>query len=118
MFRYFLILLLLASVSCSEQSHKPEQLISENQYISLLVELQLIRSYAENSQTDSTTVDSLTSEVFKRYNVSPEQFQTSHTYYQQFPKEQKRRIEKAIERLKIDQVVDTTQTSDTTFQSQ
>jgi hypothetical protein len=38
----------------------------------------------------------------------------SHNYYQQFPKKQKIRIEKAIERLKMDQVSDTTDQDTTT----
>lgn len=103
--RLFLFFIVLVSVNgCSGDSQKPKDIIAENEYIDLLVELQLVRSYGESMEADSLTVDSLTSEVFKRYGVSAEIFQSSHNYYQQFPQEQKIRIEKAIEQLKMDQV--------------
>jgi len=101
-------LLLIILGGCSDNPEKPANLIPENKYIDLLVELQLVRSFADNAQTDSVTVDSLTQAVYKRYNVTAQQFQKSHNYYQQFPKKQKQRVEKAIEELKMDQVEDTT----------
>lgn len=94
-----------------QEPQRPDNLIAEDTYIDLLVELQLLRSYAESKQTDSLTIDSLTSEVFDRYEVSDEVFRSSHNYYQQFPKQQIDRIEKAIERLKMDQVSDTSDTT-------
>lgn len=97
----------LLIVSCKgEDPQKPENLIKESKYIDLLVELQLVRSYGENARVDSLTVDSLTKEVFKKYEISGQTFQESHTYYQQFPQQQKVRIEKAIERLKMDQIAE------------
>ncbi len=73
-----------------------------------MVELQLVRSYGENNSLDSLIVDSLTDEVFQKYEITDSVFVQSHNYYQQFPKKQQKRIEKAIERLKMDQVADTT----------
>lgn len=78
-----------------------------------MVELQLVRSYGEINSLDSLTVDSLTDEVFQKYKTTDSVFVRSHNYYQQFPKKQQMRIEKAIERLKMDQVSDTTK-QDTT----
>lgn len=98
-------LLLISLISCSDDSQKPENIIAEDKYINLLVELQLVRSYGESNYADSLTVDSLAEEVFERYEISDSVFYRSHQYYQQFPKEQINRIEKAIERLKMDQVV-------------
>lgn len=104
-FRYLLIpLLLILLGSCSDNPQKPNNLIGEDKYITLLVELQLVRTYDQNANVDSLTVDSLTSEVFEKYDITGEQFRKSHKYYQQFPKEQKGRVDKAIERLKMDQV--------------
>lgn len=104
-FWYIIILYIIISLGgCMQETQKPKDLIDEDKYINLLVELQLVRSYGESTQTDSLTVDSLTSEVFKRYEISAENFWTSHKYYQSFPQKQKVRIEKAIERLKMDQV--------------
>lgn len=111
-----LILFTCTLVGCSADQQKPKNVIDENQYINLLVELQLVRSYSEGLEADSLTIDSLTSEVFKRYAVSEGQFDSSHTYYQQFPAEQEIRVEKAIDRLKMDQVSNTTE--DTTANTQ
>lgn len=105
--RFFLILLLVslfAALGCSDKTPKPDELIPEDQYIELMVELQLVRSYGETMQTDSAFVDSLTNEVFEKYEVTDSTFQQSHNYYQQFPQEHVQRIEKAIEQLKMDQV--------------
>lgn len=103
------ILLMSILVGCSENPEKPDHLIPQKKYVDMLVELQLVRSYADNAETDSATVDSLTQEVYKRYNVTAQQFKETHQYYQQFPQEQKERVEKAIEELKMDQVEDTSE---------
>lgn len=103
--RFFIsIMLVLLTASCSENPQKPDNLIDEDTYTDLLIELQLIRSYGENAETDSTTIDSLTTDVFQKYDVSAETFMESHRYYEQFPQEQKERTEEAIERLKMDKV--------------
>lgn len=99
-----IFLLLISLVNCSEDSQKPKELIAEDTYIDLLVELQLVRSYGESNYADSLTVDSLANKVFGRYGVSDTAFYQSHQYYQQFPEEQEVRIDEAIERLKMDQV--------------
>jgi hypothetical protein len=108
--RNLLIFLIAISLGgCMEDSPpKPKNLIQEDTYIDLLVELQLLRSYGDITNADSLTVDSLTSEVFKRYKISDKVFRTSHNYYQQFPKQQQNRIEEAIERLKMDQISNNT----------
>lgn len=105
-----LLLLFITFIGCSENPERPPQLIPEDEYIDLLVELQLVRSYTTEMRSDSATVDSLTQAVFRKYDVSGEVFSQSHTYYQKFPKEQQERIDKAIERLKMDRVEDTTET--------
>lgn len=105
---------------CSEEPEKPEDLISEGKYVSLLVEMQLVRSYGENAKTDSTTIDSLTSEVYTKYAVTEEQFDKTHNYYQHYPKEQKKRVDRAIEQLKQELVTkeDTTVKADTVRRAQ
>jgi hypothetical protein len=103
-----IFLLFFSALSCSDHTSKPDQLIKEDEYIDLMVELQLVRSYGETNSLDSLTVDSLTDEVFQKYEVTDSVFVQSHNYYQQFPKKQQTRIEKAIERLKMDQVSDST----------
>lgn len=98
------VLLVFFLAGCSDVPQKPNNLIDEDTYTDLLIELQLIRSYGEHADTDSTTIDSLTTEVFQKYEVTRELFRESHQYYQQFPAEQKMRTEKAIEQLKMDNV--------------
>ena len=113
--RYFLIgLSLLILMGCEQDSRKPKDVIAENTYVDLLVELQLVRSYAQNAQTDSLLIDSLTKSVFEKYEITGQTFWESHNYYQQFPEKQKTRIDKAIERLKMDQVRATSDTTDST----
>lgn len=103
-------------LGCNSAPEKPKNIVPESKYVKLLVELQLIRSYSKNADTDSTTVDSLTSEVYEKYGVSREQFHKSHTYYQHFPQKQKNRIEQAIEKLKMELVTkqDSTKSADST----
>jgi hypothetical protein len=111
--RYGLLLLgfMISVPSCTENPERPSQLIPEEKYIDLLVELQLVNSYTYHMGADSTTIDSLTKEVFMEYGVTREAFMESHTYYQEFPKQQKERVDAAMERLRMDRVEDTTDTS-------
>lgn len=91
---------------CSESPERPEILIGEETYISLLVELQLVRTYSETDRMDEAAADSLRNRIFQEYGVSDSVFWESHEYYQQFPKEQKKRIEEAIEQLRKDRMDD------------
>ncbi|HET6528857.1 MAG TPA: DUF4296 domain-containing protein [Balneolaceae bacterium] len=110
--RFCLIILLLLSFGCKQTPEKPERLIPEKKYINLLVELQLVRSFSETTSKDSLSTDSLMQEVFNKYDISRQVFEQSHKYYEKFPKQQKERINRAIELLKLDQVRnDTTQTA-------
>lgn len=79
----------------------PENLITEDVYIDLVVEMQLIRVW-HNTKGDSVNVDSLKQAVFLKYEVSEDQFISSHTFYEQQIKAQKQRLSKAIERLEAE----------------
>ncbi|HLR24439.1 MAG TPA: DUF4296 domain-containing protein [Fodinibius sp.] len=102
-----LALLLTAALfsGCSNTPEEPEVLIPEDTYTSLLVELQLARTYAETGQVDSLAADSLRNRIFKKYEVTSTAFRKSHNYYQHFPKQQKKRVEEAIEKLRMDRVI-------------
>lgn len=108
-----LALLLMGYAGCSTPPEKPDNPIPDSTYVDLLVELQLIRSFAENTNTDSATVDSLASEVYEKYGITEKQFQLNHRYYERFPEAQKKRVGRAIEQLKMELVTsqDTTETS-------
>lgn len=86
------------------QNSSPSAVIGEEKYIDLMVELQLFRSYIRTVPSDSATLDSLQTEIFNKYNVTREEFSKSHQYYQQQYVQQKERIDKAIEQLRMDQV--------------
>lgn len=101
--RYWLLIFLFLFAGCSESPEKPKVLIEEETYISLLVELQLVRSYSETERMDEATADSLRDRIFQEYEVSDTVFWANHEYYQQFPEDQKKRVEKAIEALRMDQ---------------
>lgn len=105
------VIFLLFTVACEDSPQRPDQLVPEEKYISLLVEMQLVRSYEDTGHIDSLYADSLRDKVFEEYGVSSDAFWDSHLYYQKFPEEQKERIDEAIERLQMDQVEDTAQTN-------
>ncbi|NGP77078.1 DUF4296 domain-containing protein [Balneolaceae bacterium YR4-1] len=86
------------------QNSSPSAVIGEEKYIDLMVELQLFRSYIRTVPSDSATIDSLQTEIFNKYNVTREEFRKSHQYYQQQYVQQKERIDRAIEQLRMDQV--------------
>lgn len=111
-------------VSCGAGTEPPENLIKEDKYIDLLIELQLLKSYQAISNIDSTTADSLLRAVFKKYGVTEKQFKKSHEYYQGRLEKQIERIDQAIDRLRKDRIhrPDTTAVdslaADTTVNSQ
>ncbi len=78
---------------------KPENLIPEDQYIDLMVEMQHITTYRD-AQPDSIRADSLKAILYNRYKVTEEQFLESHTYYQKHVDGQLARVDEALKRLK------------------
>ncbi len=94
--------LLLLSGCSGDQ--KPDDLIAEQTYIKLMAELQLTKAYWDILPADSLAADSLRREVYEKYDITEERFKLSHRYYQQQPVEQQRRIEEAIELLRVDEV--------------
>lgn len=97
------LILLLTVAACSAEDPRPENLIEEETYIDLLVELQLIRTLEDRSD-EPVPADSLRQEIFRKYEVDSTQFEESHTWYQQNLEEQKVRIGQAIERLRRDRI--------------
>lgn len=104
--RYFLFVILISAIaiSCNSKPKPPENLIGEDTYIDLMIELQLLKVYQANSRADSTRIDSLLQAVFEKYDVTSKQFKSSHAYYQNQLKNQSERIDKAIERLRKDRI--------------
>lgn len=110
-----LLCIWLAAFGCS--NNKPSDLISEDKYIDLMVELQLLQSYQKHQQPDSTTVDSLREVIFQRYGITESRFEQSHQYYQDHNiRNQRDRIGKAVEALRKDRIAgqDSAASQDTT----
>lgn len=98
--RILFILIVVVVTGCSGQ-HKPEKpknLIPEDTYIDLLIEMQNIQSY-RNADPDSVNADSLKSLVLNHYNVSDSQFLSTHKYYQMQPDRHLIQIDSVISRL-------------------
>ncbi len=94
--RFFVISMCLLLVACGAEE-KPQDLIEEEVYINLLVELQIIKS--QSYIEPGLETDSLRLEVLNYYGISKEVFLRSHEYYQTEGRAQVQRIEKAIERV-------------------
>ena len=90
--------------ACKTQVQPPENLIDEDTYINLMIEFQLLESYRDSMPPDSVATDSLKEVVLEKYSVTEAQFLTSREYYRQDYEQHVKRIEKAIEELRIDQV--------------
>lgn len=82
----------------SEEIPEPENLIPEDQYIDLMVEMQHIITYRD-ARPDSVSADSLKTILYDRYKVTEEQFLESHSYYQMHVDDQLQRVDKALKRL-------------------
>ncbi len=81
---------------------RPENLLSEENYLNLLIELQLLDALVYTSE-DELNSDSLIAEVYKLYNTNLEIFSTSHLYYQSKPDEQAVRIDSALKIIEREQ---------------
>jgi hypothetical protein len=91
--------LLLCSSGCGSQnsSSAPEDLIPEQQYLSIVAESRLLKSY-ESTYSDSLKTDSLKKALLSKYAVTAEQLMRSHTYYSLDIEKQKMRLEQ-VDRL-------------------
>ena len=87
---------------CMHEESPPPDLIGEDTYIDLLVEMQLVKSYQERVLPDSSVTDSLIPKIMDRYGVTEDQFGRSHRCYQDQITEQQERINEAIDRLHSD----------------
>ncbi|MFN1835888.1 DUF4296 domain-containing protein [Balneola sp. MJW-20] len=115
-----LFLLLLCSIqSCTPDSDnaypKPDNLISEDTYIDLLIDMQLAK-VVFNSE-EFSDADSILTIIYDKYGITEEQYRTSHAWYQSNYEEQQERVDIAKERLlreqaRLESAPDSTQSSD------
>ncbi len=89
---------------CHNYNKRPHNLIPQNKYINLLIELQLLKSYQLEQHPDSAKVDSIRKAIFAKYSVTKDQFEKSHRYYRRNVNQQSKRIQEAITRLNQDRM--------------
>lgn len=91
-------LLLISGCMGPEEIPKPNNLIDENNYVDLMVELQHLKTY-QNAYPDSVNTDSIKTIIYNRFGVNEEQFLASHAYYQKHTKEQIARVNEVLNRM-------------------
>ncbi len=99
-----ILLISLGGFACSNENQPPDNLIDEDIYINLLIELQLLKSYQTQNFSNSATLDSLKQRIFEKYEINKKRFQRSHQFYQNNIEKQTQRIDDAIERLRKDRI--------------
>jgi hypothetical protein len=87
----FLTLFLVMAVSCSDKP--PEEVMREEQYESIFMELAIL------NQTDTNFIDDeerseLRNEIYSKYNTDEERFRITHEYYESRIPEQLERMER------------------------
>ncbi len=94
LFGFFLLL------SCEEKEPfpKPDHLLSEDKYLNVFLELELLRIY-QNRGADIKTVDSLYHEIMSKYELQDSVFHKSHSYYQTQIDRQQIRVDTVIARI-------------------
>ncbi|MCC5932795.1 MAG: DUF4296 domain-containing protein [Candidatus Cyclonatronum sp.] len=94
----FLILtfvLLGGLAACNQQ---PDDLIPEEIYIDLLVEFELI-NFLYGTEADSLAQREFLNLLFNSYNISPDQFDRSHAWYERDIDAQIQRKRRAVDRI-------------------
>lgn len=95
---FLLSIIILSSCIGPEEVPEPKNLISEENYIDLLVEMQHIITYS-NAEPDSVNTDSLKGLIYEKFGITEEQYLTTHQYYQTQVNRQLQRVNEAIRRL-------------------
>lgn len=98
-----LSVLILSACVGPEEIPKPKNLIPEDKYIDLMVEIQHIITYRNANPDSSVDADSLKFVVYENYGVTDEQYAASHQYYQRHVDQQVKRVGEALERLKAEE---------------
>ncbi|MGM0588359.1 MAG: DUF4296 domain-containing protein [Bacteroidota bacterium] len=101
--RTLLLVFALVSLGCEQEAPPPKDIIAEDTYINLITEFQMAESFRNNYDAPEMA-QRLIDSTLSFYGVSYEQFLRSHNYYQRDLQAQKKRYQKAIDRL--DQLLD------------
>jgi len=96
----FFTLLAGLFLSGCQLSNKPDDLIKEPVYVDLLTEIFLTQGLVELIEEGEQKKDSLITVVFDRYEVTPDQFERSHEFYQRQGTAQLARVDSVRDRLR------------------
>lgn len=99
MSKKLLIFPLLLLLACDQQPKPPADLIQEDRYIEILTEMLMARQLSVMKKTDALE-DSLITVIYEKHQITGEQFQSTHRYYQADAVNQLERVKKAREILK------------------
>ena len=89
---FFLISIALLFSSCGDPT-APENLLEEDRYIDVFAELVVVNQIGEDN-LDGVSREYLKEQIFDKYNVTKEQFERTHRYYQQQPEKHLQRLDK------------------------
>lgn len=90
-----LLIIPIALTSCGDPT-APEDLLEEDRYISVFSEL-LVINQLNDEQLGPISREYLQDQVFEEYNVTREQFEQTHRYFQQQPERHIQRLDKIEE---------------------
>lgn len=91
-----LMLTMLTFFSCNRD--RPDNLIDEDTYIDLLVEIHLLNAFNDHYDDSHKTLD-VQQQLLAEYDITIEQFDASHNWYMQDVDSQRERLDEARSRL-------------------
>ncbi len=92
--KHLIPLLLILFAACGQG--KPKGVIAEDKYVVVFAELLVVEQISDN-QLGPINRQHLIDEIYKKHNVTEEQFRVSHNYYQQHPEAQVQRVDRIDE---------------------
>ena len=112
----FVSVFLFSLLGCGDEEivPKPDNLLPEETYVSLLVELQLLDAWIFTSEAITTT-DSIKTALFNHYNTTEDIFDASNAYYQSRPEEHVARIDSALKILEMEQQLNQSSPEESSF---
>jgi len=94
----FFLGLLLVSCEDPETLEPPQNLIDEDTYLRMFIDLHIFNAMVQSVDSVANR-DSLRLALFDNYSITEEDFQATHTYYQSQPTLQKTRLDTASARI-------------------
>jgi len=105
-FSFIIILTIMFAYSCNhikEKKEKPEGLIPKSEFVDIMIDIRMvetsIRQKISKGNNAIKSTDYYYSYIFKKHNITPEQFNTSLKYYSSEVKEMQDINVQVVERL-------------------